>query len=162
MDKILVPIGGLKTNSSSHILTTFVGSCVAVCMYDPQNKVASMSHVMQPTNVHNVDIDTKRLGKFADEAIPNMISQMERRGSDKKSIVAKIAGGAKTFSYECEDDDNIYNIGRRNVESIKQSLTFHNIELHSEDIGNQNGRWVTLNVDDGLINVKTKLGIKTL
>ena len=89
------------TRNQNSIITTFVGSCVAVCLYDVQQKIAGMAHVMLPKNPKYST--NKNLGKYADEAIPHILQKMQRNGSEIKNIKAKISGGAKIFAHENDD-----------------------------------------------------------
>lgn len=146
---IEVKMGGLEiTDNVSSEFKTFVGSCVAICLYDPDSHVAGMAHVLLPKNSHNKPI-TKReeAGKYADEAIKIILSEMGSKGANLKRIKAKIAGGATIFSHESKD--NMFNIGLRNITEIKNILREKNIQLVSEDTGLNFGRWVRFQVETG-------------
>ena len=50
MSTISVGIADLKIVRSPDVLVTFaLGSCVGICLYDPNVKVAGMSHVLLPS-----------------------------------------------------------------------------------------------------------------
>ncbi|MCI0563454.1 MAG: chemotaxis protein CheD, partial [Nitrososphaera sp.] len=47
--EIAVKMGSLSVSDSPQaVLTTFVGSCVALCVYDPVSKVGGLAHIMLP------------------------------------------------------------------------------------------------------------------
>ena len=54
MDKIMVGIAEGKIARKTQVLASYaLGSCVAICLYDPKNKIAGMAlsliHISEPT-----------------------------------------------------------------------------------------------------------------
>lgn len=142
-------MGGLEiTNNDSVELKTFVGSCVAICLYDQESHIAGMAHVLLPTNNHKKpNTSSEDAGRYADDAVKSLVEGMTSRGANTKRIKAKMAGGATIFSHESQNDT--FNIGSRNVSSIKNILREMNIPLMSEDVGLGFGRWVKFQVGTG-------------
>ncbi|HJT10111.1 MAG TPA: chemotaxis protein CheD [Candidatus Nitrosotalea sp.] len=140
------------TDDETDELKTFVGSCVAFCLFDVQAKVAAMAHVMLPrkTNNKSILVDDE-IGKFADVAFAHMIDKMISKGADLKRIRAKIAGGATIFSHESET--SLFNVGTRNISAIKQILKENGILIISEDIGENFGRWVKFNLNSAKMTI---------
>ncbi|AIC15216.1 chemotaxis protein CheD [Nitrososphaera viennensis] len=149
-------------NKKDTVLTTFVGSCIALCLYDPQSKVGGMAHIMLPENSRNNDDDGSSSGeegaaKYADEALENTLRMMVKKGALQGRLVAKIAGGAKIFSHEGSGGDNdMFSIGSRNAESIKKLLTQKGIRIAGEDVGLNHGRWVRFNLNSGQVVVSMR------
>ncbi len=143
-------------NDDTTELKTFVGSCVAICLFDIKSKIAAMAHVMlpkKPNNMHH--IQENEIGKFADMAFMHMINNMVSMGADPKTIQAKMAGGATIFSHEAET--SLFNIGSRNISAIKQLLKDNGIMLVSEDTGENFGRWVRFNPNSGKMIIVSNL-----
>ena len=160
-DHITIPMGGLSVASASTVLRTFVGSCVAVCIFDPQKKVGGMAHVMLPrNNTGKTTIGTKQEGKFADEAIEVMLNKINEMIPRPGDLKAKIVGGAKIFNHE--SDTGILNIGSRNVSTICEILQEKNIPLMGKVVGKGYGRWVTFFCSTQKIVVKDNGGEQTL
>ena len=91
MDKISVGIGEGKTAVNQQILISYaLGSCVGVCMYDRDKKIAGMAHIVLPGKESAVSRENPY--KFADEGVKELIREMERAGASRKRITAKIAG----------------------------------------------------------------------
>lgn len=154
MNRIVeIKMGGLAIiDDETDELKTFVGSCVAFCLFDTQSKVAAMAHVMLPRQTNNKLTSTNgEIGKFADIAFAHMVDKMISKGADLKRIRAKIAGGATIFSHESET--SLFNIGTRNITAIKQILRENNIPLISEDTGENFGRWVKFNLNSAKMTV---------
>ncbi|MFN4337328.1 MAG: chemotaxis protein CheD [Candidatus Nitrosocaldus sp.] len=148
---IHVKIGELAV-SKDLPLTTIVGSCIACCIYDDKNKIAGMAHIMLPTKRTNTttNIDTK--AKYADTAIKNLVDLLIKNGADINNLKAKIVGGARIFMHESDTD--MFNIGDRNAEKVREMLKEYRIMIIAEDIGGRTGRNVTFDPSNLTITVK--------
>ena len=154
MNRIVeIKMGGLAIiDDETDELKTFVGSCVAFCLFDVQAKVAAMAHVMLPKQTNSKSTPgNDEIGKFADVAFAYMVDKMILKGADLKRIRAKIAGGATIFSHESEA--SLFNVGTRNIVAIKQILKENNISIISEDIGENFGRWVKFNLNSAKMTI---------
>ena len=149
-----IPMGGLGlTSPDKMILQTFVGSCVAICLYDPVAKVAGMAHVMLPQN-NTKDEIPKPEGKFVDVAIKVLLEKLTASGAKQNRLKAKMAGGASVF--QTEGNKNVFNIGTRNVDAIRAILGENKIPIVSEDVGEKGGRWVIFDVASQIMTIKDK------
>jgi len=154
---IEIKMGGLAIiREETDELKTFVGSCVAICLFDMDAKIAAMAHVMLPKKTDSKQHAAENeVGKFADTAFAYMINNMIQIGADPKRIQAKIAGGATIFSHESEI--SLFNIGSRNITAIKQILKETGIPLVSEDTGANFGRWVMFALSSGDMTIVSNL-----
>ena len=158
MNEIIeIKMGGLEIiTDETKELKTFVGSCVAICLFDLVSKVAGMAHIMLPKKSSGVQsTGTNDIGKYADEALSYMVVNMVQKGADPKKIKAKMAGGATIFAHESET--SLFNVGPRNIAFLKQILQENNIPLVSEDTGQNFGRWVRFNLHSGEMLVTSNL-----
>lgn len=154
---IEVKMGGLAIiHGETDELKTFVGSCVAICLFDINAKIAAMAHVMLPKKINGKQrVIENEAGKFADTAFAYMLNNMIQMGADPKRIQAKMAGGATIFSHESET--SLSNIGSRNIAAIKQILKETGIPLISEDTGANFGRWVMFTLSSGDMTIISNL-----
>jgi chemotaxis protein CheD len=88
---------------------------------------------------------TDRPGKYADTAIPLLLSKLTERGCQRTSLVVKMAGGACMFEYF----GNNLNIGERNAERVRAILAENRLRLHAEEVGGKMGRTVAFYPDEG-------------
>jgi chemotaxis protein CheD len=152
-----VKMGTLSvSDSADSAISTFVGSCVALCMYDPVTRIGGMAHIMLPDSGGRV-IANGSEAKYADHAIRTMLQKMTSLGARRERIVSKIVGGAKMFSNE-NAGDSLFNIGERNCSSVKSLLERMNIPLLGEKTGAHNGRWVKLELATGNVTVSDRSG----
>jgi chemotaxis protein CheD len=141
------------------IITIGLGSCIGIALYDKQNGVGGLAHIMLPDSTQFNNL-TNPL-KFADLAIPVLIEKMESMGAAKRNLKAKIAGGASMFNFT--DKSMIMDIGNRNSTAVKNILQKLSIPLIAEDIGGNKGRTVIFDTSSFNIQIKTVgLGIKEL
>lgn len=149
-----ISMGGLGlTAQDKTTLQTFVGSCVAICIYDPVAKIAGMAHVMLPKN-NTSDPIPKPEGKFADVAISVLLDKLASGGAKQNRLKAKMAGGASVF--QNEGKQNTFNIGLRNVDTIKTILAEKKIPILAEDVGAHSGRWVIFDVNADVMTIKDR------
>jgi len=133
------------------LITVGLGSCVGIALWDPVTKIGGLSHIMLPDSEAIKNHRTLNPGKFANTAIPILLDHMVHAGAIKRRIVAKIAGGAQMFNF------SRFDVGKRNVEAVKQKLTEENIPLKAEDVLGEKGRTILFNCKNGILIVK-KIG----
>lgn len=143
--KITVGIADMKMAKGSGVLITYaLGSCIGICLYDPQIKLGAMVHIMLPMNM---ETGRKNTMKYADTGLRETLRQMEAKGANRSRITAKIAGGAKMFDV---GGGALGNIGQRNIESVKMHLKREGIRLLKEDVGGSVARTLLFDVGSGM------------
>jgi chemotaxis protein CheD len=149
-----IPMGGLGfTTPEKTVLQTFVGSCVAICLYDPTVKVAIMAHVILPKN-NTSDPNPKPEAKFADVAIKIMLDKLQANGAKINQLKAKMAGGANIF--QNEGKVNTFDIGEKNTDAIKSILKEKKIPIVAQDIGSKSGKWVIFDMNSLEMKIKDR------
>ena len=134
-NKLIVGIAAMKlAPQGERLITHALGSCIGICLYDPQIKLAAMVHIMLPINM---EAGRKNTFKYADTGIRETLNQMVAKGAVKGRITAKIAGGARMFEVS---GGTLGSIGQRNSESVHQVLRRENIRLLWEDVGGKVAR----------------------
>jgi chemotaxis protein CheD len=133
------------------LITCGLGSCIGVTLYDPVAKLGGMCHVMLPDSAQARV--TENRAKFADTAIPDMLSRLQGMGGRKERFIVKVAGGAQMFSFGKSDDR--FAIGRRNAEAVKQALGQAGIRVSAQDTGGNHGRTMIFDVYSGKVTIRT-------
>ena len=125
-------------------IQTILGSCVAVCLYDPIMKHGGMNHFMLP--LWNGDgLETPKYGNIA---IDMLIERVMQLGSQKRNLVAKVFGGASQF------ENTVINVGERNVQVAETLLERHRIAIVANSLGGQQGRKIVFNTFSGQVMMK--------
>ena len=125
-NKLIVGIADMKMAQKGERLITYaLGSCIGICLYDPQIKLAAMVHIMLPINM---EAGRKNTFKYADTGIRETLNQMVAKGAVKGRRMFEVNGGT------------LGSIGQRNSESVHQVLRRENIRLLWEDVGGKVAR----------------------
>lgn len=125
-------------------IATLLGSCVAVCLWDPQLKLGGMNHFMLPSyqKSSNHEMDVLLCGDFSMEALMN---GMLARGARKARVQAKAFGGGAVISSLAGSGG----IGERNVAFAREWLALENIPLLASDFGGTCSRKVIFDPGSG-------------
>ena len=135
-----VGIGALVVAEAPDKLRTVLGSCVGIALYDRRRRLAGLAHVILPEG----NSESAELGKFADQAVDNLIVQLAAMGASKTRLQAKLVGGAAMFGAE-----NNNGLGDRNVEVARNRLAQHGIPVLAEAVGGTKGRKLFVDPDSG-------------
>ena len=130
-------------------MTHALGSCIAVCLWDPQTKVGGMLHFLLPEAKVNPERAQKQPGTFADTGIPLLFQTAYRHGADKKRCRVKLLGGASIAN----SGGGGLDVGKRNAMMAKRLLWQNGVMVCGEAIGGNESRTVSLAVADGRLQV---------
>ena len=109
--------------SDDDVISTILGSCVAVCLWDPLAKIGGMNHLLVPYQKQNgLDATTGAV------AIEQLINRMIHHGAMRKRLRAKVFGGANMRSGNSD-------IGGRNAEFVRNYLQVEGIPCEAESLG---------------------------
>lgn len=148
---INIGIADLNTTKCPGVLATYaLGSCIGICLYDAELKIAGLAHIMLPWSKDAGAGADNNMRRYADTGITELIQKMCAMGAKKYRITAKIAGGAQMFN----TNSTVFNIGERNVEAVKKVLATYNIPIIAEETGSNYGRTVFFYSEDGVMEVR--------
>jgi chemotaxis protein CheD len=149
-EHVPVHIGDLRVAGGSSVLFTVgLGSCVAVALYDPYERIGGLAHAMLP-DPGSGRSDTPA-GRFATTAVAELIALMEQRGASRARLRARLAGGASMFR-DVLDRAGL-SLGRRNIEAARGALAAAGVPVDGEDVLGTYGRSVFLRTSDGKLLV---------
>ncbi len=110
-------------------LNTVLGSCVSVCLHDPDAQMGGMNHFLLPDGDAS-SVDGVIFGLHSMELL---INGLLRNGAVRSKLQAKLFGGASMIS-------GLSNIGERNVAFAHQFLKDEGFPIIAEDTGGRRGR----------------------
>jgi chemotaxis protein CheD len=153
----IVGMGEIQDSSNpNRVLSCLgLGSCIAVCAYDPVAKVSGLAHIVLPDSNRNIPVT--KPGKFADTAIPELLSQLDGLGAKGFRLIIKLAGGAQMI--QSEGFGLVIQMGKRNLESTRRAVVEANRVITAEDVGGNQGRSVWLHNSTGRLVTKTAYGV---
>lgn len=150
---VAVGLGELAVSSAAgDLLVCYgLGSCVGIAAYDPVSRVGGLAHVVLPDSAlaHGQDKEAK----FADTAVPALLTRLQAGGANPHRLVIKIAGGAQMLG--SSPLASRLDIGLRNTEAVKAALTKAGLWVAAEDVGGNYGRTMRLYIGPGRVHVST-------
>lgn len=133
LESIYLKPGELAVAERPALVSTVLGSCVAVTLFSPRLGVGAICHAMLP-----VAAAGQHGFKFVDTSLAHMLGSFERLGVTKRELVAKLFGGADMF--EAVRPSNTPTVGWQNVLAAKSILQREGLHLSASDTGGQQGR----------------------
>ena len=150
---VIVGIGEFRVARAPAVLITHnLGSCIGVALYDVRQRIGGLAHITLPSYKAMGSPQGKEV-KFADTAIPLMLKEMEKMGAHRSFMIAKIAGGADMFGLPGNFSE--MDIGRQNVEAVKDCLKRCGINLVAEEVLGSIPRTMELDLITGRVILRT-------
>ena len=145
--KIYLHPGQLYASGESSAVTTILGSCVALCLWDPLKHIGGINHFLLPVGA----AAGPNSPRFGNVAVPELIGQTVKLGAERKRLQAKLFGGANVIE-AFRDREN--HLGTQNVLIARELLEAEAIPVVGEDVGGYKGRKLIFLTDDGSAWVK--------
>jgi chemotaxis protein CheD len=149
-----VSIGEITVSDhADEVLVAYgLGSCVAICLYDPVVGVGGMQHALLPS-APKTNGANNNSAKYVDKGLPLLIESLLRLGAAPARLVVNMCGGAQVLTIP--GFGNEMNIGQRNVQAADAILQAAGLRVKARDTGGHNGRTVRFYISSGQITVKT-------
>jgi chemotaxis protein CheD len=148
-----VGLGQLHVAREGELVAYSLGSCVAICLFDPVARVAGMAHVVLPAAPPRFDGSLP--GKFADTAVPALLDALRACGAVPLRLRCHLVGGAAVLALA---GGVLPDIGARNVEAARAALARARIAILGEATGGHQGRTVRLEAATGRVRVRSVHG----
>jgi chemotaxis protein CheD len=150
----------LSNRSADRLVTYALGSCLGITVWDPVATVGGMLHVMLPSSSIDAEKAARNPAMFVDTGVPMLFKRSYELGAKKERIVVRVAGGAHSGASE---DDDPFQIGKRNFLTLRKLLWKNNVLVHAHDVGGwQTSRTMRLDLATGEVFVKANGGLTTL
>jgi chemotaxis protein CheD len=132
-------------DAPGQVLATYaLGSCIGLALHDAKAGVGGLLHFMLPDSGIDHERGRENPWMFADTGIPILLDKLCARGASKRRLTARAAGGASMM-----DQQNIFDIGRRNYLAMRKILWKAGVMVHGEAVGGIRSRTVRLEIGTG-------------
>lgn len=135
--------GNLVVSARPRRVTTILGSCVAVCLFEPKLRIGAICHYLLPLWNGN-GLPTPRYGNVA---IDTMLARLQELGGQIGRMQAKVFGGAAMW----DNGHTLFSIGDRNVEIAWQLLAELRIPVLASSVGGDGSRKIVFDTGSGEI-----------
>lgn len=119
--------GDIVAEAAPIRMSTVLGSCVSVCLFDPARQIGGMNHYLVPRG--------GRSAIHGDWATPELIARLRALGSGARSLQGKIFGGGSPLRLENEE----HAVGRANVALAREILAAEGIPIVAERVEHAGG-----------------------
>lgn len=111
------------------IITTILGSCISVCLWDAEAGVGGMNHLLLP----GMRVESDPMNTTGAIAMERLINQMVRLGAQRPRLRAKMFGGSSMLQGRTD-------IGVRNAEFGETYLKNESIPCDVVNVGGTSAR----------------------
>jgi chemotaxis protein CheD len=148
--------GQLFASNEGTAITTLLGSCVSVCLYDEASGIGGMNHFMLPKLVQPGAPDDcsgaclrkeSCCARYGNCAIRQLLQELERLGANYSRLQAKLFGAAKLMAAGMQ-------VGEKNAEFAIEHLKRLGIPISASDLGGNHPRKVIFFPANGRAFVK--------
>ncbi|MBU0936944.1 MAG: chemotaxis protein CheD [Spirochaetes bacterium] len=94
---ITIHPGEFFVSKEDVVISTVLGSCISVSLFDVRNQLGGINHFMLPGALDTNDILQSGSAKYGMFAIELLYNEMLKNGSRKMDIVAKVFGGGSVL-----------------------------------------------------------------
>ena len=137
--RIYLHPGGLWCEPSAAAITTVLGSCVAVCLWDPQTTLGGINHFILPLG------GTAISPRYGNHAMSMLLDRMLKNGAHRETLLACVFGGASLMPGDAKGPA----LGSRNVAEAFEFLERNEIAVLRHDVEGRQGRKLTFRTADG-------------
>jgi len=141
---VFLPMGALYCSRDPAIVTTVLGSCVSVCLWDRRLAMSGINHFLLPRWSGEQEPSLK----YGDIAIESLLAEMTALGSRRSDLVAKVFGGAALNTLPGTG------VGNGNIAFALDHLRHHGIEMVAKRTGGTTGVHLRLFTGTGMVQVR--------
>jgi chemotaxis protein CheD len=152
----MVRMGELAVSSvPGHVLVSLgLGSCIGLALIDRKMRIAGLAHVVLPQSQRQGEPNAR---KFADHAVPELVSELEAAGARRVRLDAVLVGGASMFAVSSSNLE----VGQRNEAAVRGLLKSLRIPVRAAATGGDRGRTIRVDVSTGTVTVREAGGRDT-
>jgi chemotaxis protein CheD len=129
------------------IITTVLGSCVSVCLYDTAAGIGGMNHFMLPGDTGGKNGSLEGSARYGIHAMELLLEHVLSLGADRYRLQAKVFGAGRVM-------DGLTDVGKRNSEFALRYLEEKRIPVQALDVGSDLPRKVYFFAGSGQVFVK--------
>jgi chemotaxis protein CheD len=133
--------GQLYVAQTPAVITTILGSCVSVCLWDTRARFGGMNHFMLP-HLAGGALQSPRFGNVA---MKELLDRMVAFGARLPYLTARVFGGSCMF----DQMKSAQHLGQKNINLALDFLSLRGIDIVQTDVGGDRGRKLRFHTDEG-------------
>jgi chemotaxis protein CheD len=136
----------IYVSKAPSIVTTVLGSCVSVCLWDYVRKIGGINHYLLP----QWNGEDEAMPKYGDVAIEQLINKMLTHGCRKADMQAKVFGGSEQIVTSGVG----YKIGYHNSQIASKLMKEYGIPVVGYSVNGNRGRRIQFLTHTGEVYLK--------
>jgi chemotaxis protein CheD len=162
MDKHAAPLqiylmpGEIYFSELPALISTLLGSCVAVTMYNPSSRSGAICHGLLPSCRGKKPCECDEFChegmRFVDCSIQRMLEWFKQKGVERKEIVVKVFGGSEMIGGG--EPSSRASVGQQNISKAFQVLEMERLRIAASDVGGPRGRKIVFSTHTGEVMLK--------
>jgi len=146
---VYLPPGLLYAAAAPCVISTVLGSCVAVCLWSARLRAGGMNHYLLPRSV-----GPEASPRYGETALELLLARLQQLGAVTTELEARLYGGASVL----RTLPSTAHLGTDNVEVARRFVREYGIPVVDEDVLGRSARRVVFDVESGRAQVVT-LGV---
>ncbi|MEF2144563.1 MAG: chemotaxis protein CheD [Desulfovibrionaceae bacterium] len=138
--KVFLQTGDCFFGVMPTLVTTVLGSCVAVTMFSPDKAMSAVCHAFLPDSAEDHRGGPEpQVCRYVDRAVVNMLTAMDKLGASRSRLEIKIIGGSSGLGARLESGSS-FRVGERNVRMAQSILEAEGLRVSKMHVGGVQGR----------------------
>ena len=179
MPWVILHPGDYYASGSQEVLSTILGSCIAVVLHDSTVPISGMNHFMLPSLRDTTRFFEEESGRYGSYAMDLLINAMMKKGAHRDRLTAKVFGGGHVLSKATGKtsehfthkgigapsfrfDSSSKTVPESNIDFALEYLKTEGIPIHGHDVGGYHGRKIYLFAQTGKVLLGRLTGSSTI
>ncbi len=158
MIRVSIGIGEFYVATQPTVISTILGSCVSVCLYDPVRKLGGMNHILLPGSPDMKHFNAS--ARYGINAMELLINGMLKAGGRRSDLKTKVFGGGHVF--DNGDGPQVFTPGKDNADFVFTFLENERIPVESYNVGGNFGRKIHFDTATGQVLMKRIKALSSL
>lgn len=137
--------GELHATATPTMITTILGSCVSVCLWDPGIRAGGMNHIVLAHGGSGSGDP-----RYGDAAVAALVGAMLDLGASQRRLVAKVFGGGAVLPLA----EPHRSIGTENARIALDELRRLRIPVLANSVGGREGMTIRFDTHSGEVSIR--------
>lgn len=146
--KIFLKPGEIFISREPAVVSTILGSCIAITIFNERLKIGGICHALLPSCRSFQDNDCCR---YVDSSIDYMLKKLEAIGVQRHEMEIKLLGGADVLDVPGAKRSSV---GQQNIRRALEVMSTEKLTLALSDVGGKTGRKIRFYTHTGTVLLK--------
>jgi chemotaxis protein CheD len=142
----------ISRNPEEVLVAYGLGSCMGVAIVDPVTRLSGLLHAVLPRVTDGMDGSAANAARYVESGIEGLIAALMEKGASRARLSVRLVGGANMLI--AAGLTRSFDIGTRNIEAARTTLSRLKIPLAAAEVGGHQGRTVHVYVADSRVTVR--------